>query len=187
MKICSIFADEEDSKLWAVCYPEDADDLDIFSKLFDQWNDTEFLLNFFLENIDSLNDPFWGGMTVDEAITQVQEEAEDFEIQLYSIETKQPGFETISINSIFKPLHDNIYSIHFTNEQHRKGKPNLLKPMIRLYAIELEDGTLIITGGGIKLTKTMENNLVEEKKQLTRVQNFLRAEGISDKLGLRTD
>jgi hypothetical protein len=52
MEVVSIFAPEQagimQPTLWAVCYPEDQSEgqletYDIFSKLFDQWNDPSYL------------------------------------------------------------------------------------------------------------------------------------------------
>ena len=187
MEIIPIFTNQEDCNLWAVCYPEDADDqgdYDILAKLIDVWNDTEKVQTFLINNQTALADPFWKGMTVDQALTQIQREAEFLENELWSIETKQPGFENKKLDSIFQPLHNNKYSINFDNESHRKGKAEEKKPLLRIYAIELDDGTLVVTGGGIKLTRDMEDEIEEEKDQLKRVQEYLRKQGIIGKDGL---
>jgi hypothetical protein len=75
--------------------------------------------------------------------------------------------------------------LNWNNEQHRKGKPDFSKPMIRLYAIELSDGTNVITGGAIKLTEKMIGDEFDiEMKNLNRVQVYLEREGINSKEGL---
>ena len=57
--------------------------------------------------------------------------------------------------------------------------------MIRIYAIELEDGTYVITGGAIKISEKMDRAHFEpEIKNIKRVQEFLKEQGITTKEGL---
>jgi len=178
----------ENGLLYSVCYPEDQSDgqlNDIFKILFDRWADSEYLLEFFKENYSDLATPFWNGMTIDQAIQQVLFEREDFEYVLWAIETKQPEFEQKSFRDVFKPLHDNIYSLNWKNEQSRKARPDLKDSMLRIYATELEDGSYVITGGAIKLTEKMIGSQYnKEFKNLERVQEFLTTQGIFTKEGL---
>lgn len=83
IKIHPIFEKSSTCKLWTVKY--DTEEKDVFHKLFDQWNDTGYLANFFTENRALLQDPFWKNITIDEAIDQVLEEAEAFEDELFDI------------------------------------------------------------------------------------------------------
>ncbi|MGN6436024.1 MAG: hypothetical protein ACTHMM_05805 [Agriterribacter sp.] len=67
----------------------------------------------------------------------------------------------------------------------RKGKPDFSIPMLRLYALKLDDGSIVVTGGAIKLTKIMEGTMFEvEKRNLKLVQQFLQSEGIFTSEGL---
>ena len=54
---------------------------------------------------------------------------------------------------------------------------------LRLYAIRLEKGVFIITGGAIKLTASMaeRSHTLQELLKMEKVRNFLLAEGIVDK------
>lgn len=56
---------------------------------------------------------------------------------------------------------------------------------LRLYAIRLEKGTFIITGGAIKLTYKMpeRTHTLQELIKMEQVRNFLLEEGIVDKDG----
>lgn len=102
-----------------------------------------------------------------------------------AIETKLPGYENMSLHDVFEKLHDNIYSIKFDSETHMKAKLNLNKPFLRLYAILLEDGTYVITGGAIKLTKKMAGNEFDsEFINLKRVQEYFKRTGIINRQGL---
>ena len=53
---------------------------------------------------------------------------------------------------------------------------------LRLYAIKLEQGCYIITGGAIKLTKTMQEreHTLRELNNMERVRNLLLQEGAID-------
>ena len=192
MKLQRIFTKKSGNKLWAVCYPEDKKgfkDVDIFRKLMNLWNDTEYLTNYFIEpeNQSKLADPFWEGISIDEAIDMVLEQSNSLEVELYAVSSRLPGYENTSLSDIFLPLHTNTYSLNFKNEKHRKAKPKAFfeKPIIRLYGVELEDGAIIISGGAIKLTKPMEGDIFElEKERLKKVQEYLKSEGISDQTGL---
>ena len=57
---------------------------------------------------------------------------------------------------------------------------------LRIYAIKLQSNTYIITGGAIKLTKTMQEraHTNEELNKFERCKNFLREQGITDIEGL---
>ena len=58
MKIVRTFTDVEiaESQLWTVVY--DNEDTDEFNRLFDLWNDGEYLRTFFREHISDLRSGF---------------------------------------------------------------------------------------------------------------------------------
>lgn len=189
MEFSPIFTREDNCNLWAVCYPEyqvDGVNRDIFTILFDEkWSDVEYIREFVKTNLEDLLTPFWAGLSITDAINKIEDERLDLANELYLIETKQPGYENISLSDIFEKLHDCIYSLNTSNESHRKGKPNFEKPILRIYAIELEDGTYVITGGAIKLKdKMIGQNFDKELANLKRVQDFLKINGIINKQGL---
>jgi hypothetical protein len=183
-----IFA--EDGDLFSACYPEDGVEgrrVDIFSKLFDQWSDTEYLKIFFVAHKDELASPYWKGMTIDQAIDRVLDERQMFEYELWAIETRQLGYENKSIKDVFQKLHVSLVSLNWSGEMHRKARPNVPDSMLRIYGIELPDGTIVITGGAIKLTETMAGEQFDAvRSQLERVQRFLLNEKIVSKEGLET-
>ena len=86
MKIVPIFEGvikAEECNLWAVIYPEHGEDAsNIFKQLFDLWNDTQYLQNFFISNQKDLLNPIWKGISISDAVDQVLDEAEDFELEL---------------------------------------------------------------------------------------------------------
>ena len=56
---------------------------------------------------------------------------------------------------------------------------------LRIYAIRLEPNVYIVTGGAIKLTRTMQEreHTAIELRKLNRCKNFLQANGVFDKDG----
>jgi hypothetical protein len=181
MEIRRIFVKRGDCKLWAVCYPEDKVKgkwVDVFRKLLDLWNNTAYLQQFFISNIQYLVDPFWQGISINDAINKVLDEAYAFEFELRAIETKSPGYESVSLSGIFENFHKDLHLLKKNNLYHKKGKPDFTHPMIRIYALEFE-GCYIITGGVIKLTAQLEKDVSDnEIKKLELVQQYLQSEGV---------
>ncbi len=188
MEFQSIFRVENDANLWAVCYPEhklEGEERDVFSTVFDLLNNDEYLQNFFIENESDLLDPFWESISIDEAMDKVKDERDHLENELYCIEHRSPGYENATLQDVFEPLHHNSTSIRFNKDHERKGKPDFSKPMIRIYGIELEDATIIVSGIIIKLTKTMAGTMFDhERANLEKLRNYLNQEGITTKEGL---
>ena len=97
MKIVPTFGvqrNPEGCKLWSVCYDENRKKrnyVDIFTILFDLWNDTSYLQKFFEENEQDLANPFWNNISIDQAIDKVLDESADFEDELQGIELNLEG------------------------------------------------------------------------------------------------
>jgi hypothetical protein len=180
MEFRRIFTKAQDCSFWAACYAEDAADgkqVDIFKKKFELWEDTQYLRNFFRQNLQHLADPYWAGISVSSAIDQVLDEVYDFQLELYKTDMQKPGYEHLTIKDIFKPLHNNEYALHDDKIRQRKARtdPTLYKgkSMLRIYAIELTD-CLVVTGGAIKITEKMLGEYFRiERARLDQVQEFL--------------
>lgn len=189
MEIRRIFTKKGEGRLWAVVCPSSKSEgkkSDVLTELFRQLTDTNYLLQFFTSNRKDLNAPIWNGISIDEAIDKVIEEVNHIEAELYAIELKTPGYENRSLSEIFLPLHEtHEFTINFRNDRYRKGKPDFHKPMVRIYAIELDDGTFVVSGGAIKLIKDMRNALlIKEKEKLDDLRDFLKKEDIYNFQGL---
>lgn len=72
MKIIRIFALVEDS-LYTVLY-ENATHHE-FGRLFEIWNDAEYLHNFFMEHKNDLERLFWDHITVEKAILKTKRDS----------------------------------------------------------------------------------------------------------------
>lgn len=184
MKFKRIFGKKGDGRLWSVCNSEigsTTKSRDVFSQLFDCWNDTAYLQYFFTNNANLLASPYWGGISIDEAIDKVLEEAYDFELELRNIETKQAGFAHLSMADIFENFDKDMYVLDGHNLFHKKAKPKGLASMLRIYACEFDEA-YIVTGGIIKLTHQLDQEIKNrEKAKMNAVLQFLRGEHVYNK------
>lgn len=170
MRIIDIFAIIKDS-LYAVQFDNEQEFIHAWTKCFELWNDPLYLYDFFEEHEDDLNQPFWKGITIEEAVSKTQKDAKLLERKLKEVaetgkterhETLSTFFETLSKDKI---------------EKYEKDKAKgVLKPSwLRIYAIRIDPNCFVITGGGIKLTKTMNDrqHLLEELDKLDFTRQLL--------------
>lgn len=81
-----------------------------------------------------------------------------------------------NLDELFRPLYNSQSKELLLNKE--KANPKTLthhKSWLRIYALKLQDGCYIITGGAIKLTKTMQEreHTLEELLRQEKVRNFL--------------
>lgn len=84
-----------------------------------------------------------------------------------------------NLDHFFRPLENNRTSEMLLSKE--KGKPHR-RSWLRLYAIKLNAGIYIITGGAIKLTRTMQErqHTLLELEKMEKVRSFLLREKIFD-------
>ena len=165
MKITHTFAVVEES-LYSVKYDTEA--AHEFAICFELWNDPVYLREFFELHRKDLEDPFWKGITIEEAILKTREDAKQFEQKLLEIAErgKTEKFETLS--TLFSPLSTGVI------EDYEKDKAKgMIRPSwLRIYAIRVEANLFVVSGGAIKLTPKMNNrnhlNLELQKLEITR-------------------
>lgn len=153
-----------------------------FDRLFQKWNDVEYVVNFLNENKDMLLHPIWLNITEpEEAAKQVLKEAEELENFLIDLCENVAEGEMPDLDSHFKFL-DGIYKYeieYIPMKSYGTVRPSLL----RMYAIRLGSNTYLITGGGIKLADTIQNSpgLKEHVLQnIDKVRTWLKSMGIYD-------
>ncbi|MFM9839198.1 MAG: hypothetical protein ACKVOQ_13090 [Cyclobacteriaceae bacterium] len=171
-----IFAD----RLLAFHY-EDSE-TDEFERLFDSWQDPVFLQVFFIENEDDLKSGFFGSITIKDAILYTKQEAKRFENRIREFSTNNNK----SLDHLFKPLSINGEKVKFEKS---KAYGDRQDSWLRIYAIKIEPGCYIITGGAIKLTQRMDDraHTKNELKKLKRCTDFLREQGVTDIEGFEID
>jgi len=178
MKIVNIFADF----LYSVKFCNNEEDE--FQRLFELWQDVEFLEKFFEENKNDLQNGFYGSISVDEAVIRTKNEATRLEKKLLKIFKQKKAGEKISLDEMFQPL-DYTQCIEDTLSK-TKVKGNLNKSWLRIYAIKVDRNYYIVTGGAIKLTAKMaeREHTANELKKLDKCRDFLKELGIFDAQGL---
>lgn len=151
-----------------------------FERLFESWRDLDEVIAFFEKNKDYLQSEIWSTVREPEAAAnQVSDEADDLEIlfrELYSNAKKdcKPDFD-----SHFKYL-DGKYNTVLEHVPMKSYGP-ISPSFIRLYAIKMDTNKYIITGGGIKLCKTIqESPYLKERiiQDIDKVRAWLKSNGI---------
>ncbi len=164
----------ENGHLWAVQYEDCLDN--VLYTLFDQWNDVKWLRSFFKNNIVDLA-AYFKITDVNQAIYDTIEDSERLQCLIMDISPDA------NLDEIFRPLENNRTSeMLLGKEKARLRNTPKHASWLRIYAIKLDPGIYIITGGAIKLTRTMqerEHTLVELAR-MERVRNFLLENDIVD-------
>ena len=160
----------ENGRLWAVRY--DKDNVNALERVLSQWSDAEWLADFFMQNIDDLIS-YFKITNIEDAIYQTMEDRDEIACVIMDISPEA------NLDRFFRPLDNNRTSEMILGKE--KGRPNR-QSWLRLYAIKLNVGIYIITGGAIKLTRTMqerEHTLIELER-MEKVRNFLLNEHVFD-------
>ena len=160
--------------LWAVKHPKE--ELDELSTLFRKWTNGEFLFEFFMENFDDLKE-FFHIERIDEAINDTFEDADDLQELILDFPY------TENLDELFKPLAlSDSRSRELSREKARNWDRQRHASWLRIYAVRLEPNVYVVTGGAIKLTRTMqdrEHTMIELKK-LNNCKAFLKENGVFD-------
>lgn len=164
----------ENGHLWAVRYENCLDN--VLDTLLGQWNDVEWLRSFFKTNIVDLA-AYFKITDVNQAIYDTIEDSERLQCLIMDISPDA------NLDEIFRPL-ENLRSseILLGKEKAKLKHPSKHASWLRIYAIKLDPGIYIITGGAIKLTRTMqerEHTLVELAR-MEKVRNYLLENDIVD-------
>ncbi len=174
MEIVPIFGE----KLFAFKYPGESKDE--FERLFNLWNDPEYLEGFFETHSSDLQSGYWRNSSVEEAILDTLNYAAHFEDILIELSEVNEDNQLNGLESFFRPLSNSSYMVLEFDK--RKARDNWL----RLYALRVEKDVYIITGGAIKLTLKMQDreHTKAELNKLERCKRYLLNTGIVDVDGL---
>lgn len=160
----------ENGCLWAVRY--DKDNENALEKVLSQWSDAEWLADFFMQNIDDLIS-YFKITNIEDAIYQTMEDRDEMACVIMDISPDA------NLDRFFRPLDNNRTAEMILGKE--KGRSNR-QSWLRLYAIKLNVGIYIITGGAIKLTRTMQEreHTLTELERMEKVRNFLLNEHVFD-------
>ncbi len=165
----------DNGHLWAVRYQDCLDN--VLDTLFSQWNDITWLRTFFKKNIEDLAS-YFKVTDVNQAIYDTIEDSERLQCLIMDISPDA------NLDEIFRPLENLRSSEILLGKEKAKVRNTSLRhaSWLRIYAIKLQQGIYIITGGAIKLTRTMqerEHTLVELAR-MEKVRNYLLENDIVD-------
>ena len=164
----------EDNRLWAVRYDEESSNC--FDILFSSWYDLNWLKSFFKENIADLSS-FFHITDVYEAVMETIDEAKRLECLMLDI---APG---ANLDLLFKHLENSRFSEMSLGREKAYGDGSHRHPSwLRIYAIKIEPGVYLITGGAIKLTHEMKerSHTLAELAKMEQVRNYLLDQGVYD-------
>lgn len=164
----------DNNTLWAVRY-DGADD-NALQQLFSQWNDPEWLVDFFLENMSDL-ESYFKITDINQAIYDTIDDS--LRIQCLILDISPDA----DLDRIFRPLNNSRTSEMLLGKEKARIKERPVHASwLRIYAIKLEPGCYIITGGAIKLTRTMQEreHTLAELNKMEQVRNFLLHGGAID-------
>ena len=169
----------EDGRLWAVKYEGDSDNC--FDSLFAQWYNMGWLSSFFKNNLSDLQSCF-RITNVYQAVMETMDEAKRLECQMLDIKPDA------NLDYLFKHLENSRYSEMLLGREKAYGDGIFRhQSWLRIYAIKMEPGVYLITGGGIKLTAKMEerSHTLAELAKLERVRNYLLDNNVYDLEGFK--
>lgn len=164
----------EDGHLWAVRYRDCLDN--VLDSIFDKWNDVAWLRSFFKNNIEDLT-KYFKVTDVNQAIYDTIGDSERLQCLIMDISPNA------NLDDLFRPLENYRSSEMLLGKEKAKLRnTSSHASWLRIYAIKLEPGIYIITGGAIKLTRTMqerEHTLIELAR-MEKVRNYLLENDIVD-------
>ena len=164
----------DDGRLWTVRY--DGEEDNCFEELFERWNDILWLRKFFIDNLGDLKS-FFKITDVYEAIEDTLSDASVLECLMLDISPEA------DLDNLFRHLDNARYS-EMTLEKKKTKVLGVNKhpSWLRIYAIKIDSGVYLVTGGAIKLTATMSErcHTLAELAKMESVRNYLIELGIFD-------
>lgn len=169
----------ENDTLWAVRYDGAADNA--LQILFEQWSDPEWLVDFFIKNLSDLNS-YFKITDINQAIYDTIDDNHEMQCLILDISPDA------NLDTLFLPLENSRTREMLLGKEKAKIKNRPRhSSWLRIYAIKLEPGCYIITGGAIKLTRTMQEreHTLNELQKMESVRNFLLKSGAVDADGFK--
>ncbi|MDE6497129.1 MAG: hypothetical protein K2L21_00530 [Muribaculaceae bacterium] len=180
MEIVEIYQD------WLYSISFDEEDLNEYRRVFNEWHDLDYLVEFFTENRKLIKTDFWlnAGLNPDNpelSAARVIDEADRLETYIEQLVANCSRGIKPDFDEYFRFLggkYKCLWSLEPV-KSYGTASPSLL----RLYAIRLEANCYLIVYGGIKLGSTIQNSPILKDKVFNKIDSvlsYLRANGITD-------
>ena len=173
-----------DEWLYSIRYDEE--DLNEYVRVFKEWHNLDYLVNFFSDNFNYINTTFWKNAGLDPfepelSAQRILEEAEELEEYISELVS--------NMNLGIKPDFDEYF--HFLDGKYKclwtlepmKSYGTSTPSLLRLYAIKIDSNCYLIVYGGIKLGATIQDSPVLKDnvfRKIDQVLSYLRVNGIAD-------
>lgn len=168
----------EDGRLWAVKYEKELNNC--FDALFARWYDMNWLLSFFKDNLADLSS-FFRITNVYQAVMDTIDEAKRLECLMLDIAPDA------NLDLLFRHLENSRFAEVALGREKAYGTGSRHPSWLRLYAIKIDPGVYLVTGGAIKLTAKMEDRIhtMAELAKMEQVRNYLLDNGVYDLEGFK--
>ena len=166
-------------KLWAVVY--DGDTVDVLTKSLRDWVNPSVLFRFFDENKADLSS-YFKITNLEQAVYDTVSDAVSLSCVILDIKPDA------NLDRLFRPLDNSRMSEMILSKEKAKGRRvSGHASWLRIYAIKLDSGIYLVTGGAIKLTHLMEerSHTLAELSRMEAVRNYLIENSIFDSDGIK--
>lgn len=168
-------------RLWAVVYEGESEN--VLNKTFSEWMDIGVLRTFFDANKEDL-EQYFHITNIDEAIYDTIVDAATLSCVILDINPDA------NLDLVFRPLENHrIHEMLLSREKAKGNRRSGHSSWLRIYAIKLDKGVYLATGGAIKLTPLMaeREHTHNELRRMERVRNYLLDNGIVDADGIKQE
>jgi len=168
-------------RLWAVVY--EGESQNVLNRTFAEWMDIGVLRSFFDLNKKDL-EKYFRITNVDEAIYDTIADAASLSCLILDIHPNA------NLDELFRPLENHrIREMLLSREKAKGFRQSGHSSWLRIYAIKLDEGIYLVTGGAIKLTPLMaeREHTLNELRRMEMVRNYLLENGIVDVDGMTED
>ena len=168
----------QNGKLWSVVY--EGSTVDILTQKLSDWINIDYLTTFFADNCQDLA-AYFKITDLDNAIYDTVADAVALSCLILDINPNE------NLDELFRPLEPGRMAEMILSREKAKGKRvSGHASWLRIYAIKLENGIYLVTGGAIKLTPKMQDreHTLKELSKMEMVRKHLIDHGVIDGDGL---
>ena len=144
-----------------------------FSKLFRSWTNAAFLDVFFAMHYEDLL-AYWEYMSIEDATRITRGDAISLEKAILAVAYAGLKGNPDNLSTLFKPLYPKTYSTETLEKSKARGFRR--NSWLRVYAVRIDVNRFVISGGAIKLSRTMNEreHLLLELRKLEAVREYLK-------------